>query len=134
MKLKRRQSSAKRFVRDKVAKTRLSAEEYSAVARAAAEAGMTMSMFWRSLVLEGAGIRPFLPREDRAIIQLLGQDLRTVGNNLNQVARSLNAGRSVPDAELTGAIDDARAIAVTVAAELASMTKRAGAARRGEVT
>ncbi|UCI22893.1 plasmid mobilization relaxosome protein MobC (plasmid) [Mesorhizobium sp. B2-1-8] len=73
-----------------------------------------------------------MSRQDRAIIGMLVEDMRAVGGNLNQIARALNASRSVAGSDLTGAIDDARAIAITVAAELASMTKRAGATRRGE--
>jgi hypothetical protein len=86
----------------------------------------------RSLSLEGAGARAFLNPADRAIIQLLARDMRAVGNNLNQFARALNEGRSVDGSHLAGAVDDARAVATTVAAELATMTKRAAAARRGE--
>ena len=58
--------------------------------------------------------------------------MRAVGNNLNQVARALNTGRSVERSDLVAAVDDARAIATTVAAELAMMTKNAATARRGE--
>lgn len=104
----------------------------AAVEGAAERAGLSISSFVRSLSLEGAGVRPFLSRQDRAIIEMLVQDMRAVGGNLNQIARALNASRSVAGSDLTGAIDDARAIATTVATELASMTKRAGAARRGE--
>lgn len=93
---------------------------------------MSISAFVRSLSLEGAGARPFLNPADRAIIQLLGQDMRAIGNNLNQLARALNASRSVDGSYLAGAIDDARAVTTTVAAELSIMTKRAAAARRGE--
>ncbi|MDQ0332926.1 hypothetical protein QFZ88_005308 [Mesorhizobium sp. YL-MeA3-2017] len=73
-----------------------------------------------------------MSRQDRAIIEVLLQDMRAVGGNLNQIARALNTTRTVADPDLMGAIDDARAIATTVASELASMTKRVGAARRGE--
>jgi hypothetical protein len=93
---------------------------------------MSISAFVRSLSLEGAGARPFLNSADRAIIKLLGQDMRAMGNNLNQLARALYAGRSVDGSHLVAVIDDARAVANTVAAELSIMTKRAAAARRGE--
>jgi hypothetical protein len=118
--------------REKVAHIRFSDDETAAVEGAAERAGLSVSAFLRSLSLEGAGVRPFMSRQDRAIIEMLVQDMRAVGGNLNQIARALNAGHSVMGSDLTGAIDDARAIATTVAAELASMTKRAGAARRGE--
>ncbi|WP_140763086.1 plasmid mobilization protein [Mesorhizobium sp. B2-1-8] len=118
--------------RERVAHIRFSDDEMSAVEGAAERAGLSVSRFMRSLSLEGAGVRPFMSRQDRAIIGMLVEDMRAVGGNLNQIARALNASRSVAGSDLTGAIDDARAIAITVAAELASMTKRAGATRRGE--
>ena len=118
--------------RMKVAHIRLSEDEFAAVEAAATKASMSISAFLRSLSLEGAGAQPFLNRADRAIIQLLGQDIRAIGNNLNQLARTLKAGRSVDGSHLAAAIDDARAVANTVAAELSIMTKRAAAARRGE--
>ncbi|TGP21400.1 MULTISPECIES: plasmid mobilization relaxosome protein MobC [unclassified Mesorhizobium] len=120
--------------REKVAHIRFAEDEISAVETAAERAGLSISAFFRSLSLEGAGVRPFMNREDRAILEMLIQDMRAVGGNLNQIARALNGSRSVAGSDLKGAIDDARAIATTVAAELAAMTKRAGAARRGEAT
>jgi hypothetical protein len=125
--------SRKRFRREKVAHIRLSEAEFSAVKAAADRASLSVSAFVRALALEGAGERPFLSPADRAIIQLLGQDMRAVGNDLNQVARALNAGRSVDRSRLAAAIDDARAIATTVVSELAVMTKNAAAARRPKV-
>ncbi len=56
----------------------------------------------------------------------------SVGNNLNQVVRALNTRRSLERLDLVAAVDDARAIATTVAAELAMMTRDAATARRGE--
>ncbi|TIS18551.1 MAG: plasmid mobilization relaxosome protein MobC, partial [Mesorhizobium sp.] len=114
--------------RKKVAHIRFAEDEISAVETAAERAGLSVSAFFRSLSLEGAGVRPFMNREDRAILEMLIQDMRAVGGNLNQIARALNGSRSVAGSDLKGAIDDARAIATTVAAELAAMTKRAGAA------
>ncbi|AZO22590.1 MULTISPECIES: plasmid mobilization relaxosome protein MobC [unclassified Mesorhizobium] len=120
--------------REKVAHIRFAEDEISAVETAAERAGLSVSAFIRSLSLEGAGVRPFMNREDRAVLEMLIQDMRAVGGNLNQIARALNGSRSVAGSDLKGAIDDARAIATTVAAELAAMTKRAGASRRGEAT
>ncbi|RVD24992.1 plasmid mobilization relaxosome protein MobC [Mesorhizobium sp. M4A.F.Ca.ET.020.02.1.1] len=120
--------------REKVAHIRFAEDEISAVETAAEQAGLSVSAFIRSLSLEGAGVRPFMNREDRAVLEMLIQDMRVVGGNLNQIARALNGSRSVAGSDLKGAIDDACAIATTVAVELAAMTKRAGAARRGEST
>jgi hypothetical protein len=124
--------SRRRTRREKVVHIRLSAHEFSAVEAAAKRAALSVSAFVRSLTLEGAGEKPFLSSSDRAIIQLLGQDMRAVGNNLNQVVRALNTRRSVERFEIVAAVDDARAIATTVAAELAMMTRNAATARRGE--
>ena len=93
---------------------------------------MSVSAFVRSLSLEGAGVQPFLSPSDQAILELLGRDMHAVGNALNQLARALNAGRQVDRSHLSGAIDDARAVAVTVAAEFGAMTRAIGVARRGE--
>ncbi|MBZ9772345.1 plasmid mobilization protein [Mesorhizobium sp. CO1-1-8] len=118
--------------REKIAHIRFAEHEISAVEIAAEQAGLSVSAFVRSLSLEGAGVRPFMNREDRAILEMLIRDMRAVGGNLNQIARALNGNQPVAESDLRGAIDDARAIATTVAAEVAAMTKRAGAARRGQ--
>jgi hypothetical protein len=117
--------------RGKIAHIRLSEGEFLAVVTAARRAGLSVSAFLRSLSLEGAGVQPFLSRADRAVLELLGHDMRAVVHTLNQFQRALNAGRTV-DAS-AAAVADARAVAMTVAAELAAMAMRAGAARRGEV-
>lgn len=118
--------------REKVAHIRYSEAEFQAVVRAAEAAGMPVSAFLRSLSLEGAGVRPFFDQTDRAILALLGHDIHTVGNALNQLARVLNAGRAVDRAHLSCAIDDARAVALTVAAELDAMARNADAKCRGD--
>ncbi|SDA96562.1 plasmid mobilization protein [Mesorhizobium qingshengii] len=124
--------SRKVIRRAKVAHIRFSEDEFSAVEAAAAKAGLSISAFLRSLSLEGAGTQPFLNTADREVIRLLGHDMRMVGHGLNHFARAMNAGRSVDILDLGGAVDNARAVATTVAAELAAMTKQAGAARRRE--
>jgi hypothetical protein len=118
--------------REKVAHVRFAEHEIATIEVAAEQAGLSVSAFVRSLSLEGAGVRPFMNREDRAILEMLIQDMRAIGGNLDRISRALNNRRPVAGSELAGAIDDARAIATTIAAELAAMTKRAGAARRGE--
>ncbi|TIT42241.1 MAG: MobC family plasmid mobilization relaxosome protein, partial [Mesorhizobium sp.] len=74
---------------------RVSADEYAAIEKAAKAADMTVSGFFRSLVIEGAGARPFLTEEDRLVMALLLEDMRAIGVNLNQVARALNSGKGV---------------------------------------
>jgi hypothetical protein len=116
----------------KVAHIRFSPEEFSSLEAAAERAGLTVSAFVRSLSLEGAGTKPFLAEADRAVLALLAEHMRAIGNNLNQVARAINGGRSVAASGAILSVDDARAIAGTVSAELKSMARRAGASRRGE--
>jgi hypothetical protein len=117
--------------KEKVAHIRLSQDEFCAVETAAERAGLSVSAFVRSLSLEGAGLRPFLTETDRAIIGLLARDMRAIGSNLNQVARAINAGRSVGASDVANVVADARAVANTVVVELADMTQRAATARRG---
>jgi hypothetical protein len=116
-----------------VAHIRFSADEFSALEAAAARAELTISGFVRSLSMEGAGVRPFMNEADRAIVQLLVEDMRAIGNNLNQIARAINTGRLLATSEVTAMIVDASAISRTVAAELAVMTGRASSIRSGEV-
>lgn len=111
---------------------RLSGPEYSAVQQAAAKAGMTVSAFFRSLSLEGAGVRPIFNDKDRAILSLLHEDMRKIGVNLNQVARSLNAGRVVDPEEVKIALRNVKIVADEVSLELRAASVRAGNSRRGE--
>jgi hypothetical protein len=93
---------------------------------------MTVSAFVRSLAIEGAGVRPFLAEEDRAVLALLAGGMRAIGGNLNQIARAINTGSVPAEEELSGRIKDAHVVATTVASEFAEMTRRAAAHRRGE--
>lgn len=111
---------------------RLNAAEYSAVQEAAAKAGMTVSAFFRSLSLEGAGLRPVFNDKDRAILFLLHEDMRKIGVNLNQVVRSLNAGRVVDPEEVKIALRNVKIIADELSLELRNASIRAGNSRRGE--
>lgn len=118
--------------KDKVAHIRFSATDFDALDAAASAAGLTVSAFVRSLAMEGAGVRPFLGEGDRAVLGLLADGMRAIGSNLNQIARAINSG-DVPAAnDMTGSIKDAHGVATTLAGELAAMTRRAAASRRGE--
>jgi hypothetical protein len=117
--------------KDRVAHIRFSASEFEAVEAAAATAGMTVSAFVRSLSIEGAGVRPFLKEEDRAILGLLADGMRMIAGNLNQIVRAINTGRMPVEDDLRGTIRDAHVVATTVTAELADMTRRSAVERRG---
>lgn len=109
---------------------RLTEAEFEAVQSASEEAGMTTSAFFRSLMLEGAGVRPVFNSEDRAALALLHEDMRKIGINLNQVARALNSGRVVDAEEVKIAIRNVQIAATGVSVELRNAARRSGNARR----
>lgn len=112
---------------------RVSDAEHSAIEEAAKSAGMSVSAFFRSLLLEGAGVRPILTAEDRLIMGALLEDMRMIGINLNQVARSLNADKAVHPSELDINLGNVQRIQAAVMSELRTLSRRAGHERRGEV-
>jgi uncharacterized protein (DUF1778 family) len=112
---------------------RVSDAEHSAIEEAAKSAGMSVSAFFRSLLLEGAGVRPILTAEDRLIMAALLEDMRMIGINLNQVARSLNAVKAVHPSELDINLGNVQRIQAAVMSELRTLSRRAGHERRGEV-
>jgi prolyl-tRNA editing enzyme YbaK/EbsC (Cys-tRNA(Pro) deacylase) len=112
---------------------RVSDAEHSAIEEAAKSAGMSVSALFRSLLLEGAGVRPILTAEDRLIMAALLEDMRMIGINLNQVARSLNAGKGVHPSELDINLGNVQRIQAAVMSELRTLSRRAGHERRGEV-
>lgn len=112
---------------------RVSDAEHSAIEEAAKSAGMSVSAFFRSLLLEGAGVRPILTAEDRLIMAALLEDMRMIGINLNQVTRSLNAGKGVHPSELDINLGNVQRIQAAVMSELRTLSRRAGHERRGEV-
>lgn len=117
--------------KSRVIHARFSATDMARIEATAARAGLTVSAFMRSLTLEGAGVRPFLTEEDRAVLGLLLCDLKVVGINLNQLARAANrrqAGR--PEAERAVIAEGQRAVAALLF-ELRSFTARGVRTRGG---
>jgi uncharacterized protein (DUF1778 family) len=112
-------------------KTRVNDDEFEAIQKAAEKAELTVSAFLRSLLIEGAGVKPFLVDEDRAVIGLLLEDMRAIGVNLNQVARALNSKRTVHPSELLISLRNVETIAAQCLLELRAFSKRAGQQRRG---
>ncbi|MER8817580.1 MobC family plasmid mobilization relaxosome protein [Mesorhizobium sp. M0142] len=111
---------------------RVSADEYAAIEKAAKAADITVSGFFRSLIIEGAGARPFLTEEDRLVMALLLEDMRAIGVNLNQVARALNSGKGVHPGDVDINVGNVQRVQAAVMTELRSLAKRAGYKRRGE--
>ncbi|MBV7518903.1 MobC family plasmid mobilization relaxosome protein [Ensifer sp. ENS12] len=118
--------------KDRTLHVRVTDDEHAAIEKAAAGAGMTVSSFFRSLNLEGAGVRPILTAEDRLVMAALLEDMRMIGINLNQVARALNNGRGVHPSELDINLENVQRIQAAVMSELRSLARRAGYQRRGE--
>jgi hypothetical protein len=109
-------------------------EELEAVKVAAARANMTFSRFVRSLSLEGAGVRPLLNEEDRAVFELLIDHMRAISANLNQVSRALHMHRPDRAAEIGVHLRDVRALVVAQSRELDRIRERSAKLRlRGPV-
>ncbi|MEY9772176.1 hypothetical protein ABIA14_004517 [Sinorhizobium fredii] len=118
--------------KERTVHARITADEYSALEEAAKAADMTVSGFFRSLTLEGAGVRPIMTKDDRLIMAMLLEDMRAIGVNLNQVARALNSGRGVHPSELDINFANVQRVQAAVMTELRALSKRAGHQRRGE--
>jgi hypothetical protein len=117
--------------KSRVVHARFSATDMARIEAVAARAGLTVSAFMRSLTLEGAGVRPFLTEEDRAVLGLLLCDLKAVGVNLNQLARAANRRQAgQPEAERAVIAEGQRAVAALLL-ELRSFSARGGRTRSG---
>lgn len=118
--------------KNRLINVRVSDAEHQAIEEAAKAAGMSVSAFFRSLLLEGAGVRPILTAQERLIMAALLEDMRMIGINLNQVARALNAGKGVHPSELDINIGNVQRIQAAVMLELRALSRRTGHERRGE--
>jgi hypothetical protein len=87
--------------RDKIIAFRCLNEEFDAIAAKADKAGLAVAAFMRAAALGDAGPRAQRrpPADHVALRQILG-DLGRVGNNLNQIARALNARQQAKLPEL----------------------------------
>lgn len=112
--------------------SRVSADEYDAIDDAAKAADMTMSAFFKAVLLQGAGVKPIFNDEDRALLSLMLEDMRMIGINLNQVARALNSGKSVSDGEIRMVVGDVQKMQAAVLSELRRVTKRSGYRHRSK--
>ncbi|TDW28149.1 mobilization protein MobC [Rhizobium azibense] len=110
--------------KDRVVHARFSACELAAIDAAAEVSGLTVSAFMRSLTLEGAGVRPFLTDDDRVVFEMLISDMRSVGVNLNQLARSANASGRLSDADLALELREVQRLVAAVVLELRSFAAR----------
>lgn len=75
---------------------RVTGDEHAAIDKAADEAEMTVSSFFRSLLLEGAGVRPILTGDDRLVMAALLEDMRMIAStSIRSQKRSTVAGASI---------------------------------------
>lgn len=97
----------KRNKRDQQLNLKLTAAELTWIKARAAGAGMRLVDYGRWILLrEGAASPQATTPHDR----LLYEQLKRLGNNLNQLARIANATREPPPAALDALLNDIRAI------------------------
>ena len=91
--------------RGKIHPVRCTLEEFNAIAAKADKAGLSAAGFMRAAALGDAGPRAQRrpPADHVALRQILGH-IGRIGNNLNQIARALNAGELAKLPELKEAL------------------------------
>ncbi|PWE53679.1 plasmid mobilization relaxosome protein MobC [Metarhizobium album] len=117
--------------KDRVLHVRFSVSECQRIDVAAAGAGLTVSGFLRALCLEGAGVRPFLTDDDRAIFAALASDMHAVGVNLNRLARAANSAGRIAPGNLDPALADVQKLVAAIAIELRELGRRGAQRHRG---
>lgn len=91
--------------RTKTVTVRVSAEERAQLEALSSRAGLAAGAFLRAAAFGGAGPRAQRrPSADHAVLRQLLGELGRVGNNLNQIARTLNTGQSADLPELREAL------------------------------
>ena len=84
---------------------RVTPDEKSAIQARADRAGLASAAFLRAVALGEAGPRARRrPPVDHVVIRQLLGELNRVGNNINQIARSLNSGEDLDMPELREAL------------------------------
>lgn len=91
--------------RGRVVHVRLSDEEWNALTSFARAHRLTTSETLRRLARQASGFGPTFDGEAARGIRANVMQLRKAGVNLNQIARSLNAGRVPGYAEMKGGVD-----------------------------
>ncbi len=112
---------------------RLSDDERAEIVRRSHAAGLSIAGYFKSVALNQRPRKFRHPQVDRAeLARLLGQ-LGRVGNNLNQLARTLNTEGSVEIPELTQALNDLSAMRAMVMSALGyrETTKETGNDKQG---
>jgi hypothetical protein len=85
---------------------RISVDEQAAFHKRASDLGMSPSGFARTIFRQAAGL-PIHPGPEIArSFVTIGEDLRRVGININQLARAINEGRFVASDEVSASLVD----------------------------
>jgi hypothetical protein len=91
--------------RGKIQPVRCTLEEFNAIAAKADKAGLSTAGFMRAAALGDPGPRAQRrpPADHKALRQILGH-IGRIGNNINQIARALNAGEQASLKDLPAAL------------------------------
>jgi hypothetical protein len=91
--------------RRRVKSVRFSPEELARLEADAARAGLTVGSYVRFVVLQAPVPRQARrPPVERELLSKALGELGKVGSNVNQIAKHLNSGRSVPDFDIAAAL------------------------------
>ena len=98
-------SGSEKRQRDKVLRIRCLQEEFKAIVAKADKAGFSTGAFARACLLDDPGPRAQRrPPADHVVLRQILGHVGRIGNNINQIARALNTGGVVSDAELHEAL------------------------------
>ena len=106
----------------------------AAIEKKAAESGMTVSAFVRLASLERAERATFLDDDARVLFDVLREDLRKIGVNLNQMARALNTGKHRERDEIMVHLDAVAGVTSYLKAQIGLMLRRAAKANHAHPT
>ena len=119
--------------RSRVVHVRLSDEEWSALTSFASAHRLTKSETLRRLARQACGFGPTFDGEAAKGIRANVMQLRKAGVNLNQIARSLNAGRAPGYTELKGGVDRLARLVLEQMGMLEAMCRKSRAQASDEV-
>ena len=119
--------------RSRVVHVRLSDEEWHALTMFASAHRLTTSETLRRLARQAGGFGPTFDGEAAKGIRANVMQLRKAGVNLNQIARSLNAGRAPGYAELKGGVDRLARLVLEQMGMLEAMCRKGRARASDEV-
>lgn len=105
-------------------KIRISNSDLADIDQLAKKTGKKRSEYCREILKQATGKAIFLSREDKAIFALLHEDMRKIGINVNQIARRLNAGKTVHPTEVTITLKNVLVAFENLSTELVELKSR----------